>query len=389
MRILQVASFYGPSYAFGGPVVAAEGLSRALLDRGHEVTVCCTNQKTLSEDLDVPTGTPVDRDGAVVFYERVGALRYWGYSPELRKRVEKESQSHDIILSHFHYQYASVAASAIGRRSKKPYVVFTHGTLNKHGMRAKSSWLKRSYFELMERANFDGALFVAFHSQEEIRSSLVAGTPAVVPLGVAVRPARTAAAKAAARSANPDLGDRFAFAFVGRLAGEKGLDGLITAFARVAATADVHLLLVGGDHGGDSEHLRAAVDQLAIGSRVTFTGSVSPERRDELLAASDAFVMPSRSEGLSLATLEAMSAGLPVVVTDRIGLWPEIAESGCGLVVPFGSAELDAALHALVDTPEPGRLAMGSLGRDLVQRSYTWDCAVTALMNQIDARLHD
>ena len=131
---------------------------------------------------------------------------------------------------------------------------------------------------------------------------------------------------------------------VGRLDYIKGYDRLITAFAKLVKlpvrrfTVSPFLLLIGD--GAARANLELQARNLGVADRVIFAGY-----RDEasgLLEVMDVFVMPSRSEGISMALLEACAARLPVLVTDAGGN-TEVVENGrTGLVVP---AEDDAALQ--------------------------------------------
>jgi glycosyltransferase involved in cell wall biosynthesis len=130
-------------------------------------------------------------------------------------------------------------------------------------------------------------------------------------------------------------------AVVGGLERRKGVDILLDAFARVAPTAS---LLAAGD-GPMAESLRARAATLGIAERVHWLG----ERRDvgAVLRACDAYVLPSRNEGMAVAMLEAMQAGLPVIATDvsgvRDALAPREGRPAAGWIVP---PEEPAALAA-------------------------------------------
>jgi glycosyltransferase involved in cell wall biosynthesis len=123
----------------------------------------------------------------------------------------------------------------------------------------------------------------------------------------------------------------FVVGSVARLEACKGLDVLIEAAARVApACPDLRVLLVGD--GPERKHLEALARRGGIGDRVHFTGSSGEIR--EYLAAMDLFAAPSRTEGLGLAILESMAAGVPALGS-RVGGIPEaIDEGSCGELLP-------------------------------------------------------
>jgi len=156
---------------------------------------------------------------------------------------------------------------------------------------------------------------------------------------------------------------------VGRLAQGKGHEQLLTAFARVAAGApDARLLLVGD--GPLATPLRAQAAALGIADRVCFAG----HREDigDLLAAADAFVTASDFEGISLAILEAMAHGLPVLSAACPGN-RELLADGVGMLVAQGDAVLLAeALAGLLADPIL-RARQGAFGRRRLEERYTFD----------------
>lgn len=136
--------------------------------------------------------------------------------------------------------------------------------------------------------------------------------------------------RAAARmSLGCEPGD-WVFSTIGRAVPVKGWDVLLQAFRSVLdELPQSRLLLVGSTGAGDEracfESLQRQVAALEVAGRIGFTGHLTDIA--PVLAASDAFVLPSRSEGYSLALLEALTAGLPVVST-RVGIAPEVVIDG-------------------------------------------------------------
>jgi glycosyltransferase involved in cell wall biosynthesis len=156
---------------------------------------------------------------------------------------------------------------------------------------------------------------------------------------------------------------------VGTLKPVKGHEHLIAAAGRVREHYDdVHFLLVGD--GPLRPELEAQVAAAKLADRIHFLGS----RRDvgELLAASDAFVLPSLWEGLSMALLEAMAAGKPVVATRVSGTSSVLEGTGGGLLVPPGDANAlaEAILSLLARSPQERR-AMGEAARRQVVANFS------------------
>jgi glycosyltransferase involved in cell wall biosynthesis len=82
------------------------------------------------------------------------------------------------------------------------------------------------------------------------------------------------------------------------------------------------------------------------------------------------FVLPSYSENFGIAVVEAMARGLPVIVSDRVNIWREIANAAAGLVVKCDTGELATAISTLLDDSDLHR-SMAERGRLLVEQSFT------------------
>jgi glycosyltransferase involved in cell wall biosynthesis len=158
---------------------------------------------------------------------------------------------------------------------------------------------------------------------------------------------------------------------VGRLIERKGQHHLLHAFARMRSSCrlPVHLTLVGG---GDAEQtLRQLAIRLGIVQQVTFAGVVPRERMPALYRGSHLFVLPSQNEGISIALLEALASGLPMIVTKPgVGLRQFRSEEN-GIIVPW--ADIPALTHALVRLvqDEQLRYRMGQHNSELA-RHFSW-----------------
>jgi len=189
-----------------------------------------------------------------------------------------------------------------------------------------------------------------------------------VPNGVPIPPAPDAARKNAGRAAlaevNPSLtmpDDAPLAVYAGRLHEAKGLGDLLAAWKGVvAARPDARLWLAG--EGPYREALESRMVELELLGRVFLVGMF--DSVDELLAAADLFVLPSREEGPSLALLEAMAAGLPIVATDIPGNRELVTDGRHGLLVPGRHVDaLRAAISHVLGEPELAA-RLGAAARD-------------------------
>lgn len=161
----------------------------------------------------------------------------------------------------------------------------------------------------------------------------------------------------------------------------KGQSDLIEAVARLQKLMPVRLVLVGAEiEPSHQSRLREQANALGVGSCVDITGPVTGRAKEVYYRGADVFCLPSYCEGLPMSVLEAMSRGLPVVVT-RVGAVPEVVTDGVhGRLYDCGQVdELVSDLGSLLSDTEL-RERMGKAGRQLILRRYSMEVAVSRLL---------
>jgi glycosyltransferase involved in cell wall biosynthesis len=153
----------------------------------------------------------------------------------------------------------------------------------------------------------------------------------------------------------------------------KNHEGLISAFAAVAAAHGDAVLVLVGD-GPLHDKLKARCEQMDSRHQVIFTGR--KDAVDQYLKSFDIFVLNSSTEGLSYAVLEAMASGLPVVATDVGGNRRLVDHEKNGFLYPEGNEQtLSRILISLGKNPD-GITGMGRLAREKVRTDYSIDTMV-------------
>jgi len=156
----------------------------------------------------------------------------------------------------------------------------------------------------------------------------------------------------------------------------------VRAFGEIARKRDdVHLLIAGPDDEGYGKLVRQWLAHENVLGKTTFAGMLSGSAKDSALHGADLFVLPSYSENFAIAVVEAMAAGLPVVISNRVNIWREVAETGAGLATNCDSGEVAEAISAFLDCKELWE-SSSSAGRKLVGRRFTW-CTVGQQMLEI------
>jgi glycosyltransferase involved in cell wall biosynthesis len=172
--------------------------------------------------------------------------------------------------------------------------------------------------------------------------------------------------------------DEVLIIFVGRLVTAKGLTYALDAVAQLRERRSGFRYVIVGD--GELRHdLEAQAVRLRLDDVVRFVGAVAYSRVPAMLSAGDIFLSPSVDEGMPRAVLEALSMGLPVVVTDVGGNGEILQSADCGYLVPSRDVDaIAAALEKLLADPVKAH-RMGAAGRRLVLERYDFDTQILAL----------
>lgn len=151
-------------------------------------------------------------------------------------------------------------------------------------------------------------------------------------------------------------GRPFTMMCVARLIERKGQHHLLQAFARLRAISAEPMALVLVGTGDAEPQLRKLAVDLRVAEAVTFKGFVPREHMPRVYHEADVFVLPSQHEGMSIALLEAMASGLPVIVTDTGGTAELVTQGANGEIVPWADVPtLTAALQRLLNDAEHRR----------------------------------
>ncbi|MCA9914145.1 MAG: glycosyltransferase [Anaerolineae bacterium] len=370
MHSLQITPYYVPAYAFGGVVRVVEGLSQALVARGHDVTVLTTDAFTREEPLHHSAEEMLDGVHVLRCRNRVYPLRRVNLSTPfgMRSVLRHILPTVDVVHLHEFRTVESLLATQAAAQSGVPVVLSPHGTLTRTTGRStmKSLWDRLLSPGVAQKIEHVIALTEA--EAGDVRSlwrELLGSEPdiSIIPNGI----------HAAEFASLPDaadfrqrygLGSDRVVLFLGRLHPRKGVDMLVRAFLQ-ANLPHTRLLLAGADEGA-LQAIRPLLDD-----RIIHVGFLDATSRLEALAAADLFALPAKGEGLSLASLEALAAGVPVLLSPECYL-PEVESAGAGRVVAPEVAPLAKALRDLF--AEPATLAaMREPARQLIAAGYTWE----------------
>ena len=324
-------------------------MTRCQAERGLEVHVATTDDNGPGQRT--PSGQSSVMEDNVTYWIFPRQTRFYLFSFPLTRWLWKHTGDYDVVHIHTLFSYASVAAALCARLARVPYIVRPLGTLSQWGMRNRRRWLKRLSFRLIESRILKDAASLHYTSEQEALEAQQLGVPHkyfVIPNPVEIPCVENA--RGAFRSAYPELAGRTIILFFSRLDQKKGLDLLLPAFARVrAAHPEVTLVIAGDGESSFVVKVKQEARRLAVDSGIVWTGFLRGKEKYAVLADADLYVLPAYSENFGVAVVEAMGAGLPVIVSDQVGIHREISQTGAGLVVGCTVEELEAALTRAIN----------------------------------------
>ena len=380
MKILHVIPTFAKSD--GGPTLALHNMCQGLSQHRVEIHVCTTDGDSQGWRQAVPLNQPVKQYGATVWYFK-RQTRFYTASWPLTRWLASQIKDYDLIHIHCLFSYAALPAAFYATRYHVPYIVRPLGTLSRWGMTHRRPLLKRLSFALIEKRILENAALIHYTSEQEQAeaSALGVNTPSVViPHGVELGMFDALPDPQTFRSQYPALDGKYVLLFLGRLHPVKGVELLLTAFRQLQDRYPNSVLVLAGEGARDYvAALRAQVASLGLTDAVVWTGFISGPQKLAALAAADAFVAPSFLESFGMSVVEAMAAGLPIVITDRVSIHHEVRQADAGLVVPCKANAMSTALLRLAHSAELCR-QMGVNGRHLAHDRFSLQTMARSLI---------
>jgi glycosyltransferase involved in cell wall biosynthesis len=200
----------------------------------------------------------------------------------------------------------------------------------------------------------------------------------VVPLGIDTTQ-MGGASSTSFRERYPQCAGKKMVLFLSRLDPKKGLDILIPALAKLAQRRNDCIIMIAGSGARvyEAEVLRL-VTAYGLQDRTIFPGFVQGEEKWQLLREADVFVLPSYHENFGIAVVEALAAGLPVVISQGVNIYREIVEAGAGVVTDLTPEALASTIDQLLSHPSL-RQEMGQKGKQLASARFSWDATISEM----------
>ena len=363
----------------GGVLGAVTGLTQSLLQiRSNRINVFGTQDEFSLADRHLWGGVPIHE------YCLKGPKRF-GYAPNMRHAIEHSRL--DIFHSVSIWGYQSLMINQLDPGKRIPYLVSPHGQIDPWALNY-SKWKKYLALILYAKKSLKRARCIHALNNAELQSvrSFGLNNPVcIIPNGTCLP---GIAPDAWNRQATFNKRRQNVLLYLGRIHPKKGLLDLVRAW-KMAQLNGWTLVIAGWSEVGHKEQLKTLADDLGIqysdcgetedndwqqevdSNELIFVGPKHGAQKELCFTNCDAFVLPSYSEGLPMAVLEAWSYGKPVLMTPECNL-PEGFENDCAIRVETNLESLQAGLHQLADMSQADRVEMGIRGRRLVEDRFVW-----------------
>ena len=302
----------------------------------------------------------------------------YGVSQPLVRWLSRNVARFDLIVINGVWLFHSVAAWRAAKTAGVPYVVFTHGALDVFfKKRYPLKHLKKMVYWPLQYRILKQAAAVLFTSEAERDYAIASFRPnkwnsVIIPYGTNKPEGDPAAQRERFYEQMPRMREKRFLLFLSRIHEKKGIDLLISAFAKVAARyPEVELVIAGPDQVGLQARLEAQAAALGIGERVHWPGMLSGDAKYGAFYAAEAFVLPSHQENFGIAVAEALACGRPVLISEQINIWRDIVADGVGLVEPDTAEGTTRLLERWLATPVEEREAAARRAEDTFHARYS------------------
>lgn len=373
MKILHISPSYYPAFQYGGPIKLDYLLNKFLVKKGISVDVFTTNAG-LENDMEILLDQWTNVSGTNVKYFSYCLRDNYNFSHSMLLNLIKEISKYNLVHISYVWNFPVLAGALVSKINKIPYMISPHGTLCREAIELKSKHLKKLYFTLLGRVYIDWANGIHFTSEDEMRNSTsylnIKSKPYIVPNGIDLSEYENLPGKNQFKVKYPILSGKRYILFLGRVNKKKGLDILVNAFKLLAkGFEDLFLVVVGPDNDGYKAELENMIDKKGLKNKVLFTGMLLGDDKLAAYTGAEVFVLPSYSENFGMTVVEAMACNVPILISDKVGIYDDVEKYNAGIVTSTTTDSLYSGLKKLLENPDISKSNVVNAGK-LVKDKY-------------------
>lgn len=285
--------------------------------------------------------------------------------PFALSKLDKPFQKPDLVVFHEVYYVEYLAIGRYLKKNSVPYIIIPHGSLRDEAQKKKR--LKKTTANILLFNRFiHGAAAIQCLSQKELGSTRFSCRKFIGTNGVNMPDTRKVVFSE----------DSVRFLYIGRLETHiKGLDILLEAVGlRADVMREKHCTLdiYGPDYEGQYKRIEEFIREKKLGDIVCLHHEISGAEKERMLLAADVFIQTSRSEGMPLGLLEAMSYGLPCVITEGTSLGEYVRQYDAGWVAETDAEAIAAAMEKAIEEKNRWQLKSEN-ARKLAEENFSWE----------------
>lgn len=331
MKVLHIV--HSLDRGLGGVVTAATGMCQALAQDGCSVELLASHAQSdelqhLEAEYCGPHPQLLPRSFPARFFNS-SAVRAW---------LSENATRFDIVSLHGVFTGVTWQAYRALQQQKVPYLLHAHGALDPFDLR-KKSWAKKLLGPLYLRDLMDKSRGVMFTTELESERAELFGSRApryVAPLSVSALPQLDTDARRRFRERHDIPQDALVVLFLGRVDYKKGLQWLLPALLEAKkVNPKLWFVLAGSFTGAFGVEMRQQLQSSKFSDWTSLVGFLSGPEKTEAFQASDLFTLPSANENFGITVVEALQAGLPVLISDEVYIYREIEQhAACAVCKP-------------------------------------------------------
>lgn len=377
MKVLHIIPTLASSS--GGPVQAVIQLCQELKNQGIEVAIATTNADDyINSDATLKMQAMSNSVPTYYFTRQFSSFLppEFAFSKALKKWLSQRIRDFDLLHIHYLFTYPSTIACYYANKYRIPYIVRPAGMLSHYSLK-RSPFKKKIYILFFEKRNLKNAAAIHLTSKEEIeemdtvRNLQLNNKYVLVHNGLNLEKFKNLESlKGVFRNQYLKTNGKKIILFLSRIDPKKGLDLLIPALRMLSQRRnDFVFILAGSGRKNYERWVRHALANAGLTELSILTGFLEGRMKFALLADANIFILPSYDENFGMAVAEAMAAGLPVIISNRVNIYNLVEAYQAGIVTELNSQDIALALERLLDD-EHLRLEMGAQGKNLVEENF-------------------